>query len=50
MDASNEGEQRPPRLWLRRIGWMVLLWLGGVTSLALVAFVLKIVMRAAGMR
>lgn len=37
-------------LWLRRIGWLVILWLGGVAALGLVALALRIAMRAAGMR
>jgi hypothetical protein len=42
----------PPRarLWAQRAGWMVLLWAGGVAALAVVAFVLRILMHAAGMR
>jgi hypothetical protein len=38
------------REWLRRLGWMVLLWLGGVMALAAVAFVIRLIMHAAGMR
>ena len=38
------------RLWLRRLGWVALLWLGGVASLSLAAFLIRIVMHAAGMR
>ena len=38
------------RRWLRQLGWMALLWLGGVATLALVAFLIRIVMHAAGMR
>ena len=37
------------REWMRRITWMAALWLGGVATLALVAFVLRLIMRAAGM-
>ena len=37
-------------LWLRRIGWMALLWLGGVAALGLVALALRLLMHAAGMR
>lgn len=37
-------------LWLRRAGWLVVLWLGGVAALGLVALVLRVAMRAAGMR
>ena len=38
------------REWLHRLGWMALLWLGGVVVLALVAFLIRIIMRVAGMR
>jgi len=38
------------REWARRLGWMALLWAGGVATLALVAFLIRIVMHAAGMR
>lgn len=37
-------------LWLRRLGWLLLLWLGGVAALGLVAFALRLLMHAAGMR
>jgi hypothetical protein len=36
--------------WIRQLGWMVALWLGGVAALALVALVLRVAMHAAGMR
>ena len=36
--------------WLRRIGWMVLLWLAGVAALGVVAVALRLLMHAAGMR
>jgi hypothetical protein len=37
-------------LWLRRLGWMVAIWVGGVVALAIVAFLLRVLMHAAGMR
>jgi hypothetical protein len=37
-------------LWLRRVGWLVALWLAGVAALGVVALLLRIAMRAAGMR
>jgi hypothetical protein len=37
-------------LWLRRLGWLALLWLGGVAALGLVALLLRWLMHAAGMR
>jgi hypothetical protein len=37
------------RTWLRQLGWMVVLWAGGVAALAVVAWVLHVLMHAAGM-
>jgi len=37
-------------VWPRRLGWLVLLWLGGVAALGLVALLLRLLMHAAGMR
>ena len=37
-------------LWLRRVGWLVALWLAGVAALGVVAWVLRVAMHAAGMR
>jgi hypothetical protein len=37
-------------LWMRRLGWMLALWLAGVAALGLVAWLLRIFMHAAGMR
>ena len=37
-------------LWLRRFGWLLALWLGGVAALGLVALLLRVFMHAAGMR
>ena len=38
------------KLWLRRLGWLVALWAGGVLSLYLLATLIRAVMHAAGMR
>lgn len=35
---------------LRQLGWMLLLWLGGVAALALAAGLLRLLMHLAGMR
>ncbi len=35
--------------WLRRIGWLVLLWAAGVASVAAVAWLLRGLMKWAGM-
>ena len=36
--------------WLRRIGWMVLLWAAGVAAVGLVAIIIRILMNAAGLK
>jgi hypothetical protein len=42
---------RPARpLWLRRLGWLVVLWAGGVLALYLIAGLIRMMMHAAGMR
>jgi len=37
-------------LWLRRLGWLVALWLSGVAALGAVALMLRVLMHAAGMK
>ncbi|ESQ81390.1 DUF2474 family protein [Asticcacaulis benevestitus] len=37
------------KLWLRRVGWLVLIWIGSVAALALVALLLRLLMNMAGM-
>lgn len=37
-------------LWLRRLGWLLALWLAGVAALAIVAWLIRIMMHAAGMK
>jgi Protein of unknown function (DUF2474) len=36
-------------LWLRRIGWLVLLWAAGVASVAALAWLMRELMKWAGM-
>ncbi|MCA1855281.1 DUF2474 domain-containing protein [Massilia oculi] len=38
------------REWMRRLGWLAALWLGGVSALAAVAYALRMLMHALGMR
>lgn len=38
------------RAWLGRFGWLLVLYAGGVAALAVVALILHVAMRAAGMR
>ena len=35
--------------WSKRIGWLVLLWAGSVAVLAIVAALIRVVMRSAGL-
>jgi len=42
-------DAEPGRRWWRRIGWLLLIWSASVAALALVAAMLKLVMRAVGM-
>lgn len=35
--------------WLRRVGWLVLIWAASVTALLLVAFFFRLVMQASGL-
>jgi len=39
----------PRPLWLRRFGWLVLIWLASVVALGLVALLFRVVMKLAGM-
>ncbi len=36
-------------LWLRRFGWLILIWTGSVIALAIVALVFRAAMKLAGM-
>lgn len=42
--------RRPAPLWLRRLGWLCVLWAGAVLALWLVASLIRAIMHAAGMR
>jgi hypothetical protein len=37
-------------LWMRRLGWMVALWALGVAALGAVAWLLRVLMHASGMK
>jgi hypothetical protein len=37
-------------IWMRRLGWLVALWMGGVAALGIVAWLLRVFMHAAGMK
>lgn len=41
---------RPNRkLWLRRVGWLVLIWAGSIAALAVVALLFRFLMNLAGL-
>jgi Protein of unknown function (DUF2474) len=35
--------------WLRRVGWLVLIWTASVAAMGLAAFFFRLVMRASGL-
>jgi hypothetical protein len=37
-------------LWLRRFGWLIAIWAGGVLALGAVAALIRVLMTAAGLR
>ncbi|WP_444634298.1 DUF2474 domain-containing protein [Cupriavidus oxalaticus] len=37
-------------LWLRRLGWLVLIWVASVATLGVAAWVLRIIMQGVGFR
>ncbi|TPG23133.1 DUF2474 domain-containing protein [Variovorax guangxiensis] len=41
--------EKPRRLWARRIGWLVVLWTGGVLSVSAATLVLRYVMAWVGL-
>jgi len=36
--------------WLRRLGWLLLIWAASVAALGLAALAMRLLMHAAGMR
>ncbi|MFJ2357349.1 DUF2474 domain-containing protein [Pseudomonas fluorescens] len=48
--ATIDSREVKPSRWYKRLGWLLLIWLGSVASLAVVASLLKLAMHAAGMR
>jgi hypothetical protein len=38
------------KVWLRRIGWLILIWSASVAALAVVALLFRLLMAAAGLR
>ena len=45
--SGDAGTERRP--WLRRFGWLILIWIASVLALAVVALVIRVIMSAAGM-
>jgi hypothetical protein len=37
-------------VWLRRVGWLVLIWLASVAALGVAAWLLRLVMQGVGFR
>ncbi len=42
-------DRREKRLWPRRIGWLVLIWIASVGVLAIVALLFRLLMNMAGL-
>jgi hypothetical protein len=40
---------RPRKPWLRRLGWMALIWMASVVTLAIVAMLFRLLMGFAGL-
>lgn len=47
--APGEGADAAPPGWLRRVGWLLLIWLASVSALAVVAYLFRFVMGWAGL-
>lgn len=41
--------EKPPLLWPRRLGWLLLIWLGSVMALGAAAGLLRLIMHSIGM-
>jgi hypothetical protein len=50
MEPHHDAQTAPSSHWLRRIGWLVVLWAAGVATLGVVAWMLRVAMHAVGMR
>ncbi|WP_416052410.1 DUF2474 family protein [Cupriavidus basilensis] len=52
MPATQHRRRPPddaPRPWLKRVGWMALIWVASVAALGVAALLLRLLMRLAGM-
>jgi hypothetical protein len=46
---NRKGAEKPrPAHWLRRLGWLLALWMLGVATVTAVAALLRVLMRLAG--
>ncbi|MBS0267740.1 MAG: DUF2474 domain-containing protein [Proteobacteria bacterium] len=48
LKSADTGIEKPS--WLRRIGWLLLLWVAGVATVGVVAIAIRIFMTAAGLK
>ncbi len=48
LSPTDTGIEKPS--WLRRIGWLVLLWAAGVATVGVAAIIIRIFMTAAGLK
>jgi hypothetical protein len=46
---SSERSPAPEQSWLRRVGWLVLIWAASVAALGVVAGLFRIIMSLAGL-
>lgn len=50
MAATNHGGRaQPPKPWLKRVGWLALIWVASVAALGVAALLLRLLMGLAGM-
>ncbi|WP_316153930.1 DUF2474 domain-containing protein [Cupriavidus sp. BIC8F] len=49
-DAQRQRTGTGGGIWLRRIGWLVLIWAASVAALGVAAWVLRIIMQGVGLR
>ncbi|EJM74015.1 MULTISPECIES: DUF2474 domain-containing protein [Pseudomonas] len=47
--ATIDSREPAPAPWYKRLGWLVVIWLGSVVALGVVAGALRMLMQVAGM-
>lgn len=45
---NHSGQARKQHAWIKRVGWLVVLWTAGVAGLAVVAWLIRVFMNWAG--